>query len=227
MSGPGWDEECRGWSGTWGGRIREDPRGSERLLCNNNSTFFPMNFMSFSRRALNSSSVQGRMVVYARAGGVRAGCTLLSQPMPVQWPPQARSDQPVLACTQNRCRGAEKRSVSRCKQRCGAKRPPQTAVSLAGGFCALRRTRRSEERKRSGPALTGGEWPLSPSPVSASRSQRRPRDRRERSKHVAPPSTHCRLGYPRRLQCCAPGEMRGNISKPSGSFQDWKQAEHN
>ena len=31
MSGPGWDEECRGWSGTWGGRIREDPRGSERL----------------------------------------------------------------------------------------------------------------------------------------------------------------------------------------------------
>jgi hypothetical protein len=29
-----------------------------------------MNFMSFSRRALNSSSVQGRMVVYARAGGV-------------------------------------------------------------------------------------------------------------------------------------------------------------
>ena len=28
---PFWDEECRGWSGTWGGRIREDPRGSERL----------------------------------------------------------------------------------------------------------------------------------------------------------------------------------------------------
>ena len=23
MSGLGWDEECRGWSGTWGGRIRE------------------------------------------------------------------------------------------------------------------------------------------------------------------------------------------------------------
>ena len=31
VSGLGWDEECRGWSGTWGGRIREDPRGSERL----------------------------------------------------------------------------------------------------------------------------------------------------------------------------------------------------
>ena len=31
MSGLGWNEECRGWSGTWGGRIREDPRGSERL----------------------------------------------------------------------------------------------------------------------------------------------------------------------------------------------------
>ena len=31
VSGLGWDEECRGWSGTWGGRIQEDPRGSERL----------------------------------------------------------------------------------------------------------------------------------------------------------------------------------------------------
>ena len=26
----GWDEECRGWSGTWGGRIGEDSRGLGR-----------------------------------------------------------------------------------------------------------------------------------------------------------------------------------------------------
>ena len=31
MSGLGWDEECRGWSGTWGGRIREAAPGCWRL----------------------------------------------------------------------------------------------------------------------------------------------------------------------------------------------------
>ena len=109
-------------------------------------------------------------------------------------------------------------------QSCGPQQSRIEQTSLWSGFV------RSSEKtcaRRLGPAWTGGEWPLSPSPVSAARSRRRPRDRRERSKHVEPPGPHCRLGYPRRLQGRAPGEKRGEICTTREEAQELsQQTEH-
>ena len=129
----------------------------------------------------------------------------------------------MLACTQNRCRGAENvKSVSRCKQRCGAKRRLQscTVAGLVSYKTLAKTIRTAPDSGQLGPVgvavepFAGVGFQIA-APPARSQVKVQARRRTESALSIRTPQTPP-MGSRRR-------ETERILANPRGSFQDWNR----